>query len=85
MEELQRESARELFGEFHRRHSLVRWGIWHDQIVKYAMCGTDGKSKCDIINYVNGYPCREYYPIPDQQIVLSNYNLDNKEYSKYGL
>ena len=85
MEELQRESARELFGEFHRRHSLVRWGIWHDQIVKYAMCGTDGKSKCDIINFVNGYPCREYYPIPDQQIVLSNYNLDNKEYSKYGL
>ena len=85
MEELQKESARELFGEFHRRHSLVRWGIWHDQIVKYAKCGTAGTTKCDLIKYVEGYPCREYYPIPDQQIVLSNYNLDNNEYVKYGL
>ena len=85
MEELQKESARELFGEFHRRHSLVRWGIWHDQIVKYAKCGKAGTTNCDLVKYVNGYPCREYYPIPDQQIVLSNYNLDNNEYSKYGL
>ena len=84
MEELQKESARELFGEFHRRHSLVRWGIWHDQIVNHAR-STSETAKCDIVNYVSGYPCREYYPIPDQQIVLSNYNLDNKEYSKYGL
>lgn len=85
MEELQKESARELFGEFNRRHSLVRWGIWHDQIVKYAMCGEKGTTKCDIVTYVTDYPCREYYPIPDQQLVLSNYNLDNKEYDKYGL
>ena len=73
-----------MFGEFHRRHSLVRWGIWHDQIVNHAR-STSETAKCDIVNYVSGYPCREYYPIPDQQIVLSNYNLDNKEYSKYGL
>ena len=84
MEELQKESARELFGEFHRRHSLVRWGIWHDQIVNYART-TSATAKCDIVNYVSGYPCREYYPIPDQQVVLSNYNLDNNEYVKYGL
>ena len=85
MEELQKESARELFGEYNRRHSLVRWGIWRDQIIKYAMCGGSGTTKCDIIAYVTDGPCREYYPIPDQQIVLSNYNLDNKEYDKYGL
>ena len=84
MEELQMESARELFGEFNRRHSLVRWGIWHDNIVKYAY-SSSATAKCDIISYVQDYPCREYYPIPDQQLVLSNYNLDNKEYDKYGL
>ena len=88
MEELQKESARELFGEFTRRHNLVRWGIWYDQIVNHATYPTSSgtvESKCDIVSYVRDYPCREYYPIPDQQIVLSNYNLDNKEYEKYGL
>ncbi len=92
MAELQKESARELFGEFNRRHSLVRWGIWRDQIVnhaKYPAKDSDSKylkrNNCDIINFVKDYPCREYYPIPDTQIILSNYNLDNKEYDKYGL
>ena len=85
MEELQKESARELFGEFNRRHSLVRWGIWHKQVTEFARCGSAGTTKCDIVSYVTDYPCRQYYPIPDQQIVLSNYKLDNKEYDKYGL
>ncbi len=92
IQELQMESGRELFGEFTRRHNLVRWGIWYDQVVKHAKYGNydatiaNGKLKdCDIAIYVKEGPCREYYPIPDQQIVLSNYNLDNKEYAKYGL
>jgi hypothetical protein len=88
MEELQMESARELFGEFTRRHNLVRWGIWYDQIIKYAKYPTSSgknESNCDIVSHVQPYPCREYYPIPDQQIVLSNYNLSNPEYEKYGL
>ncbi len=88
MEELQKESARELFGEFTRRHNLVRWGIWYDQIVNYAKYpASNGTTfyNCDIITHVKDYPCREYYPIPDVQIVLSNYNLDNPEYEKYGL
>ena len=91
MKELQEESARELFGEFTRRHNLVRWGIWYDQVVnysKYPSSATDlskGGKDNDIVAYVKEGPCREYYPIPDQQIVLSNYNLDNKEYEKYGL
>ena len=78
MQELQEESARELFGEFTRRHNLVRWGIWHDQIAKHATYDVFRQ------NVLAG-PCREYYPIPDVQVVLSNYNLDNKEYDKYGL
>ena len=91
MQELQQESARELFGEFTRRHNLVRWGIWYDQVVNHSKYPSDTKNVSkggkdnDIIAYVKEGPCREYYPIPDQQIVLSNYNLDNKEYAKYGL
>ena len=87
MQELQEESARELFGEFTRRHNLVRWGMWYDQVVNYAKAGRADKTpgNCDIVSYVVEGPCREYYPIPDQQLVLSNYNLSNPEYDKYGL
>ena len=86
MKDLQQESARELFGEFTRRHNLVRWGIWYDQVVNYSKypSGTTEKETV-LVGYVREAPCREYYPIPDQQIVLSNYNLDNKEYDKWGL
>ena len=86
MEKLQQESARELFGEFTRRHNLVRWGIWYDQIVKYSKYPSGSNEiSTPLVGFVMEGPCREYYPIPDQQIVLSNYNLDNKEYDKYGL
>ena len=87
MKDLQEESARELFGEFTRRHNLVRWGFWYDQVVNHAKAGKASAtpSNCDIVKYVKEGPCREYYPIPDQQIVLSNYNLSNPEYDKYGL
>ena len=78
MEELYAESGRELFGEFTRRHNLVRWGIWYDRVTKYS-------DSSRLKTMVKAAPCREYYPIPDKQIVLSNYNLDNKEYEKYGL
>lgn len=78
MEELQEESARELFGEYTRRHNLVRWGIYVDQVMKYS---DNDRLKENLTEA----PCREYYPIPDQQIVLSNYNLDNNEYAKWGI
>jgi hypothetical protein len=91
MKELQEESARELFGEFTRRHNLVRWGIWYDQIVTYSKYPSSrkdllkGEKDNDVVAFVKEGPCREYYPIPDQQIILSNYNLSNPEYDKYGL
>lgn len=86
MEDLQKESARELFGEFTRRHNLVRWGIWYDQVVNCAKYPSGSSEKeCEIVGYVKEGPCREYYPIPDQQIILSNFNLSNPEYDKYGL
>ena len=78
MDLLQKESARELFGEYTRRHNLVRWNLWEDHIAKYA--------PYDIFrqNVAEG-PCRKFYPIPDVQVVLSNNNLSNPEYDKYGL
>ena len=77
MSEIQDECARELFGEFNRRHDLVRWGIWYDVMMKYGVSNTTSRIK--------DYPCRQYYPIPDQQVVLSGGALDNNEYAKYGL
>ena len=78
MKDLEQESGRELLGEFTRRHNLVRWGIWYDRVI-------EGSKGNDIVEFVKEGPCREYYPIPDTQIILSNYNLSNPEYDKYGL
>lgn len=74
-EEIQKERARELLGEYQRKYDLVRWGIWYQATYDY----TDYES---IKN--NMLPCHEYYPIPDVEIVKSGYSLDNKAYENYG-
>lgn len=78
MSDLQDESARELFGEFTRRHNLVRWGIWRERVLTYSNNAT-------LKEYVQMYPCLEYYPIPDEQVLLSNGNLTNDKYTECGL
>ena len=78
MKELQEESARELFGEFTRRHNLVRWGIWQERVLAHSNNGT-------LKENVRNYPCLEYYPIPDEQVILSNGNLTNDKYTECGL
>lgn len=75
--EIQDECARELLGEFNRRHDLIRWGIWYDRVMKFG--GTRLKEN------IKDYPCREYYPIADEQVALTGGALDNDEYAKYGL
>lgn len=75
-EEIRNESAREKFGEFQRKFDLVRWGIWYTAVMENSDYST-------LIN--NMLPCHRYYPIPDKQVVYSEYNLDNKEYAAYGL
>ena len=75
-EEIMKERARELFGEFNRKYDLVRWGIWYRQTYDYSDYASIQK---------NIMPCHEYYPIPDKEVVYSGYNLDNDEYTKYGL
>lgn len=76
MEEIRNECARELFGEFQRKHDLVRWGVWFDYIQQYS-------DKSNLKKYAR--PCHRYYPIPEQEIIYSGGNLDNKEYNQYGL
>jgi hypothetical protein len=88
--EIQDECARELFGEFQRKHDLVRWGLWYDYVVKYnaapkntAVPEEGGENNTRLMTNIR--PCHEYYPIPDEQITYSNGALDNDEYNKYGL
>lgn len=75
-DEIRSERGRELIGEFQRKFDLVRWGIWYE--------ATLGNSDYQALKD-NILPCHEYYPIPDQEVVKSKGNLDNKAYAKYGL
>ncbi len=70
MEELMLERGRELLGEFHRKFDLVRWGNWYFQTVSYN----------DYSYLKDVHPYHEYYPIPDTEIALSGYALDNNAY-----
>lgn len=74
-EEIQKERARELLGEYQRKYDLVRWGIWYQSTYDY----TDYAS---IKN--NIMPYHEYYPIPDVEVVKSGYILDNNAYEGRG-
>ena len=75
-DEIRKERARELFGEFQRKFDLVRWGIWYTNTKAYNNYAT-------LQNAIA--PCHEYYPIPDSQVLASGHALDNNEYKKYGL
>lgn len=72
---LQDECARELFGEYNRKHDLVRWGIWYDYVMQYGGSTIKKYAK----------PCHRYCPIPQVQITYSHGALDNDEYNQYGL
>ena len=74
LEEIQRERARELLGEWQRKFDLVRWGIWYKQ--------TFNNNDYSYVR-ANILPCHRYYPIPDAEVGLSGGVLDNKEYEAY--
>ena len=74
LDEIQRERARELIGEWQRKFDLVRWGIWYKQVWN----NNDNSQLID-----NILPCHEYYPIPDAECGLSGGNLKNEAYEKY--
>lgn len=71
MDEIRKERARELFGEFQRKYDLVRWGIWYSQVCSYNTYSV-------VQNNIR--PCHEYYPIPDSQVMASGGALDNRAY-----
>ncbi len=72
MEEIRRERAKELFGEFTRKFDLVRWGIWYERTKAY----NDSKYLQNNIR-----PCHRYWPIPADQVSYSGGALDNSEYA----
>lgn len=71
MEDIRKERAKELIGEFQRKFDLVRWGIWYERTNNY----NEGK-------YIHDYimPYHRYWPIPAEQVSYSGNALDNKEY-----
>lgn len=71
MEEIRKECARELFGEFQRKFDLVRWGIWYERTLQY-------NNSAYLPQYIKPY--HRYYPIPAQQVAYSGGNLNNNDY-----
>ncbi len=59
MEEIRRECAKELLGEYNRKFDLVRWGIWYERTRQY--------NTGSLISQ-NVRPCNRYWPIPADQV-----------------
>lgn len=73
MEEIRRECAKELLGEYNRKFDLVRWGIWYERTRQY--------NTGSLISQ-NVRPCNRYWPIPVDQVAASGGVLTNKEYGE---
>lgn len=73
MEEIRRECAKELLGEYNRKFDLVRWGIWYERTRQY--------NTGSLISQ-NVRPCNRYWPIPADQVAASGGVLTNKEYGE---
>lgn len=73
-EELKRERARELMGEYTRKWDLVRWGIFYN-VVK-ATSATEFPAMND-----NLRPYHQYYPISDSEVSRSEGRLTNPDYT----
>lgn len=73
MEEIRRECAKELLGEYNRKFDLVRWGIWYERTRQY--------NTGSLISQ-NVRPCNRYWPIPADQVAASGGGLTNKEYGE---
>lgn len=73
MEEIRRECAKELLGEYNRKFDLVRWGIWYERTRQY--------NTGSLISQ-NIRPCNRYWPIPADQVAASGGVLTNKEYGE---
>lgn len=73
-EELKKERARELMGEYTRKWDLVRWGIFYDAVKATSA------TEFSVIND-NLRPYHEYYPISDSEVSRSEGRLSNPKYT----
>lgn len=73
MEEIRRECAKELLGEYNRKFDLVRWGIWYERTSQYNTGSLISR---------NIRPCNRYWPIPADQVAASGGVLTNVEYGE---
>lgn len=73
MDEIRKERAKELVGEFQRKFDLVRWNIWYDRTVMY-------NESTSLQSNIREY--HRYWPIPADQVSYSGGALDNNEYKQ---
>jgi starch-binding outer membrane protein, SusD/RagB family len=74
LEEVKKERARELFGEYGRKWDLVRWGDFFKRVS--ATSATEVKAIQE-----NLHPYNEYYPIPQAEVDRSGGVLTNDAYN----
>ncbi|MCH5596446.1 RagB/SusD family nutrient uptake outer membrane protein [Niabella ginsengisoli] len=74
-EELKKERARELYGEYGRKWDLVRWGDFYTRVSATSATEVD-----DI--QTNLRPYHEYYPIPQSEVERSGGVLTNDAYNQ---
>ncbi|NLR65933.1 RagB/SusD family nutrient uptake outer membrane protein [Chitinophaga varians] len=72
-EEVKKERARELMGEYGRKWDLVRWGVFYKAVSETA------GAEYEVIKN-NLRPYHEYYPIPDKEVLRSGGILTNPAY-----
>jgi hypothetical protein len=75
LEEVKKERARELFGEYTRKWDLVRWGDF------YTRVSATSATEVAAIK-TNLRPYHEYYPIPQAEVDRSKGALTNDAYNK---
>lgn len=73
LEELKKERARELFGEYGRKWDLVRWGDFYERVSATAA------TEVNLIK-TNLQPFHEYYPIPQAEVDRAGGILTNAAY-----
>lgn len=74
LEEIQKERARELMGEYGRKWDLVRWGTFYQRLSETIA------NEYEVVKN-NLRPYHQYYPIPDKEVMRSGGILTNPAYS----
>lgn len=72
-DEIKKERARELMGEYTRKWDLVRWGIFYDAVK------TTAATEFSVLND-NLRPYHQYYPISDSEVSRTAGRLTNPTY-----